>query len=223
MNELDKDLLTGEQIVFQTSKHWFSPVRDSAVAVLVVLGSFLGRWLAPTGDGFLLGPLGNVIVFLANLALVVGIGWIAFNVFAFFSAHFGVTNLRVLRKEGIMRRRSSETMLTAVTDVRLLEPALGRMLGYGDLQVYTAAGNASKDSFDTIKDAPQLRTAIQEQQVKAKAGDRPNAAAAAVPAPTAPPAMDMGAALESLAALRDQGLITAEEYQAKRTEIIDRI
>ncbi len=162
MNELDKDLLTGEQIVFQTSKHWFSPVRNSVVAVLVIIGSFIARAIAPTGDGIILGPIGNLLVFLANIAVLVGIAWVAYNVFAFLSAHFGVTNLRVLRKEGILRRRSSETLLTALTDVRLLEPALGRMLGYGDVQVYTAAGMASRDSFETVKAAPALRTAIQE-------------------------------------------------------------
>ena len=182
MNELDKDLLTGEQIVFQTSKHWFSPVRDSVVAGLLIIGSFIARALAPTGDGFLLGPLGNVIIFLANIAVIVGIAWIAYNVFAFLSAHFGVTNLRVLRKEGILRRRSSETLLTALTDVRLQEPALGRMLGYGDVQVYTAAGMASRDSFETVKGAPELRTAIQEQQLKAKAGGRPMAVPDGMPA-----------------------------------------
>jgi hypothetical protein len=41
VNELDRNLLTGEEIVFQTRKHWFAPIRDSALAVLLLVGSFL--------------------------------------------------------------------------------------------------------------------------------------------------------------------------------------
>ena len=46
------------------------------------------------------------------------------------------------------------------------------------------------------------------------------------PAPTPPPpsvADDPTATLERLAALRDRGLITADEYDAKKREILERI
>ena len=57
--------------------------------------------------------------------------------------------------------------------------------------------------------------------------------AAAAPAPTAPvaepaaaprsPADELGAALESLAGLRDKGLITPEEYEAKKRDLLERM
>jgi hypothetical protein len=46
------------------------------------------------------------------------------------------------------------------------------------------------------------------------------------PAPVAPPsspADDATATLERLASLRDRGLITAEEYDAKKRELLERI
>src|SRR5262245_47540753 len=70
VNELDQSLLTGEKIVFATKKHWFSPVRDSALAVLIVLGSFLLRWLSPEGDGAIVSGIGNVFDLVANIALI---------------------------------------------------------------------------------------------------------------------------------------------------------
>lgn len=141
MNELDRNLLTGEQIVFQTTKHWFSPIRDSTLAILLIVASFLVRWLSPDGDG-LLGTFGDLADFVANVALIVAIGW---NVLASLSANFGVSNMRVLRYERIIQRHSSETPLSAVSDIQLVEPGLGRMLGFGDLQVFTQAGDAGKD------------------------------------------------------------------------------
>ena len=38
MSEIDEGLIGGEQIVLRTNKHWFAPVADSGVAVLMLLG-----------------------------------------------------------------------------------------------------------------------------------------------------------------------------------------
>lgn len=234
VNELDQNLLTGEEIVFATRKHWFSPVRDSLLAVLIIIGTFLARGLTPDGDG-LFGTLGNIVDVIANIALIVSIAWIAWNIFAFFSANFGVTNMRVLRYEGIIQRRSSETLLGGIQDVRLREPGLGRMLGFGDVEIFTASGDAGRDRFSTIKDAGKMRTAVLEQKMQGPGGamaPRPEAAPAPAPAPVAapdpvappPPSADETAAtLASLAAMRDQGLITPEDFEAKKTELLSRM
>jgi uncharacterized membrane protein YdbT with pleckstrin-like domain len=57
--------------------------------------------------------------------------------------------------------------------------------------------------------------------------DAPAPAAPAAPPPPAPaasnPADDLGATLERLAGLRDKGLITPEEYEAKKRELLERM
>lgn len=227
MNELDQALLTGEKVVFATKKHWFSPVRDSAIAVLIVLGSFLLRWLAPQGEGAIISGIGNVFELVANLALIASILWIAWNVFAYVSANFGVSNMRVLRYEGIIQRRSSETLLSAVTDVQLKEPALGRMLGFGDLTIFTQSGDAGKDEFSTVKNAPGLRTAIMEQKTQGYGG-APAAPVSAPPVAVAPPLApstpgDPAAAMATLDDMRTKGLITDADYESKKAEILSRL
>ena len=104
--------------------------------------------------------------------LLFAILWIVYNIAEFLSAHFGVTNMRVLRYEGLLRRRSSETLLPTLTDVRLDEPALGRMLGFGNVKILTASGAAGEDSFMTVAKAKELRTAIQEQKAASMTGGR---------------------------------------------------
>jgi uncharacterized membrane protein YdbT with pleckstrin-like domain len=236
VNELDKNLLTGEQIIFETTKHWIAPVRDSVVPALIIVGAFIVRQISPDGEN-VIGTLGNIFDLIANIAIIVAIAWIVLNVVEFISAHFGVTNMRVLRYEGILRRRSSETLLSTLTDVRLTEPAIGRALGYGDLRILTSSGAAGQDEFKTVKAAPALRTAIQEQ--KMGTGTRPAAAPTAAPVapppaqPTAPPAApapltaaaadDATATLARLAEMRDQGLITADDYESKKADILGRM
>jgi uncharacterized membrane protein YdbT with pleckstrin-like domain len=231
VNELETNLLTGEEIAFQTTKHWFAPVRDSALAVLLVLGAIVVRWISPTGEG-LLGSIGGLLDLISTGVLIVAIAIILYNVAVFFSAHFGVTNMRVLRYEGILRRRSCETLLDTLTDVKLTESFLGRMLGFGDLQILTSSGAAGKDEWETVSGAAKLRTAIQEQKARKalpsgqphQAPTVPQPAASPVPA-SAPPnaADDTAIALARLADLHRQNLITDEEFQAKRTEILARI
>ena len=228
MNELDQNLLTGEQVVFETTKHWFAPIRASLIAFLILLGALVLRWLSPTGDG-IIGGIGGLMDLISTGLLIVAIAWILYNLAEFLSAHFGVTNMRVLRYEGLIRRRSSETLLPTLTDVRLDEPALGRALGYGNLKILTSSGAAGEDVFMTVRNAKQLRTAIQEQKATSLTGGGAAAAAPVATAPSPAPAAvatapsDPAAALKALNDLRAQGLITDAEYEAKRQEIVARI
>jgi hypothetical protein len=233
VNELDGNLLTGEQIIFETKKHWFAPIRASLIAILILLGAVALRWLAPSGDG-IIGGIGGLMDLISTGLLLVAIAWILYNVAEFLSAHFGVTNMRVLRYEGLIRRRSSETLLAMLTDVRLDEPALGRALGFGNLKILTSSGAAGEDEFMTVAKAKELRTAIQEQKAKMMTGGpapapvaaqtpAPAATPAAAAAPPAAPAGDTASSLAALDSLRSQGLITEEEYQAKRSEILGRL
>jgi uncharacterized membrane protein YdbT with pleckstrin-like domain len=235
VNELDRNLLTGEQIIFETKKHWFAPIRTSLIAILILLGALALRVIAP-GGGPVLGFLGNLMDLVSTVLLLVGIVWVGYNIVEWLSAHFGVTNMRVLRYEGLLRRSSSETLLKTLTDVRLEEPAIGRMLGFGNLRILTASGRAGEDDWRTVAKAKELRTAIQEQLAAVTGGAAQPEAAAPAPAPAATPAdapapapapvaapADTASSLAALDNLRTQGLITEEEYQAKRSEILGRI
>jgi uncharacterized membrane protein YdbT with pleckstrin-like domain len=235
VNELNQNLLAGEQVVFETTKHWFAPIRASLIAILIILGALVLRWLAPTGDG-LFGSIGNLMDLIAIGLLLFAILWIVYNIAEFLSAHFGVTNVRVLRYEGLLRRSSSETLLSTLTDVRLDEPAIGRMLGFGNLRILTSSGAAGEDRFITVRDAKGLRTAIQEQKAALETrGAATPAPVATTPAQAASPVAsaaspstaasgtDPAAALAALDSLKSQGLISDDEYAAKRNEVLGRI
>jgi membrane protein YdbS with pleckstrin-like domain len=58
---------------------------------------------------------------------------------------------------------------------------------------------------------------------EAASGPAPSPPSPAPAAPTNHPADQLAATLESLAALRDKGLITPEEYEAKKREILERM
>jgi hypothetical protein len=235
---ISESLIANESVVIEAKKHWIAPARDSLIAAgMILLGLFLWYW-NPSGDG-ILGFLWAAIAIARWVLLIGGIAWIAYNIVVWRTAEFAVTNLRVLRYEGLVQRRSSETLLTSVSDVKLNVGIVGKSLGYGDLQIFTQSGDAGADSFKSITKPAEFRNAMMTVKLQDQVASRPAPAAptpvapapapaAPAPAPVAPApaaatAEDQAASLVRLAELRDQGVISPEEFEAKKTEILSRM
>lgn len=217
----DSRLMEGEEVVFQTNKHWMAPVADSWKAVLLILGAVVLAWLQPEQTDGIVGFVGRLIELMKLGLLFAGVGWIIYNVIAWRSAEYAVTNLRILGSDGLARKRTTDTLLSSVSDVRSRVTAVGKAMGgYGNIQIFTSSGEAGSDSFTTVRDVEVFKKRILEQKTKAPA---PVAAATAQAAPSAPPAPDAMATLNKLAQMRDAGVITPEEFEAKKQELLSRI
>ncbi len=231
-----ENLIANEHIEFSSKKHWIAPARDSVIPVLMLIGAYIVGLISPNGGG-LFGFVGDLLDLIKVGLVVAAFGWIVYNIVVWRTAEFAVTNLRVVREEGFVSRRSSATLLSSVSDVQSKVGLLGRQLGYGDLQIFTQSGAAGSDNFKTITLAEEFRNAIMAHKMKeAQVAAAPAVAAAAqptaMPIPTmaaAPvvaassPTADAADALVRLADLRDRGAITAEDYEAKKTEILARM
>ena len=224
---ISENLVANEAMVIEARKHWIAPVRDSLLAAgMILLGVFLWYW-NPSGDG-ILGWLWTLVAIARWVLLIGGIATIIYNIVVWRTAEFAVTNLRVLRNEGLIQRRSSETLLTSVSDVKLNVGVLGKSLGYGDLQIFTQSGDAGADNFRSITQPAAFRSAMMGVKMQDQLDSRPIAPAPA-PAPVAPAAPapstadDQAARLVKLAELRDNGVISPEEFEAKKAEILARM
>ena len=230
-------LISGETIVFESKKHWMAPVRASLTAALLILGAWLIRWISPSGEG-LFGTIGGLLDLVALGLFLTGLGWIIYNIVAWRTAEFAVTNMRVLREEGLAKHRSSTTLLSSLSDVKTSVGMLGRQLGYGDITLLTTSGSSGEDRFLAITHPMEFRGAVMEQKLHGSGGSAarpqsaapvaaaaaPLASAAGAPAVTrASSANDDAETLKRLADLRDSGAITTEDYEAKKTEILARM
>src|SRR5262245_36505341 len=180
------DLLADEKIVFQSEKHWIAPIRASLVAGLMVIGALFLRAIAPSDRDGVVGWVGGVLDLIAIGLLIAGIAWIAYNIVAWRTAEFAVTNMRVLREEGLVRRRNSTTLLSSLSDVKTEVGFVGGRLNYGDLVILTTSGSAGEDRFLCITKPLEFRKAILEQKVAAGQREAGVAAPATTAAPTAP-------------------------------------
>ena len=236
---IGKNLVADETVTFQSKKHWFAPIQASFVAILMILGAGLLRLISPNGDGFF-GWVGSIVDFISLVLVLGGIGWIIYNVIEWRTATFAVTNLRVMREEGLLKHRSSATMLSSLSDVKTDQSFIGKQLAFGDIVIYSQSGDAGVDRFRTITAPMDFRNAIVTQKsgqpapaatppilpapgTPASAAPASSAPASAAPASPAMSSADAATALASLADLRDRGAITAEEYETKKAELLARM
>jgi hypothetical protein len=242
---INESLVDGESIVFESHKHWMAPIRASLVAVLMIAGAWLLWLIAPGGGEGLFGTIGGALGSLMDLVaiglVIGGIGWIVYNVIAWRSAQYAVTNMRVVREEGIASRRTSTTLLSSLSDVRTRIGFLGARLGYGDIELLTQSGGAGVDRFLAITSPAEFRNAVMTQKMQ-PAGDQARAAVPEAAAPegtvaaTGAPAATIASleptaaisamtsaeaadALGRLADLHERGALTDAEFEAKKTEL----
>ena len=234
MSEIDEGLIAGEQVVVRTNKHWFAPLADSGPSILMLLGVVVLAWLEPNqpGDGFL--SFIWRLVDLLQLGLFLGaVGWIVYNIVAWRTAEYGVTTLRVRGHEGLIKKRSTDSLLTSITDVASRSGVIGRTLGFGNIRILTASGDTGEDNFTSIKEPDAFKKVVIEQKTAAMTAPQapapppapaatPAAPASAAPAAAAAPADPM-AQIDQLAKLRDAGAISTEEFETKKAELLARI
>ena len=234
--DVEGSLVTGEKIVFKSTKHWISPLVDSKWAILELLIVLVLEWLQTSDTTGIMGFI-NRVLSLINIVLVISaVGWIVYNIVAWRTAEYYVTNRRVLGTEGLVRRRQTDSLLTSISDARTSVSLVGRSLGYGNIRILTSSGDPGADTFTAMRDVEAFKKHMIEQKAgsgalaEARCGPpaalAPAAAAAGVAAPAAPAASTSADAMKTLgdlAKLRDSGAITSEEYEAKKTDILSRI
>ena len=125
---IDDILQPGEKLLYSTNAHWifYLPAMVAWIAAAVLL--ILSR--ATVSEGITLLCLSaSAVVALAALYWTLK-GW-----FHRWTTETDVTNLRVVHKEGFIKRRTFEMSLDKVESVDVNQSILGRILNYGDVTI----------------------------------------------------------------------------------------
>jgi hypothetical protein len=155
MRYADGLLSSGEVVLRRARQHWLALLGDSRRAVLLwVLGI-----LALIAYG-LLGPqnrtLETILGILAAVLLILGVVFFAKEYWEWWAQDYLITNRRILKVEGLMNKRSADSSLEKINDAVLKQDLFGRMFGYGDLDILTAADTAI-DRYRMLADAPGFK------------------------------------------------------------------
>ena len=160
MSYVEKHLIEGETVVYQTRLHWIVLVWPFLLGLLLLLPGLALISQSATrasGKSGASGPLlvGGIILFVVALICIVR-GILNRN-----ATEMAVTNKRVVAKVGVAARRTVEMLLSRVESIGVEESMTGRILGYGTVMVRGTGG--TPESFDKIAHPLEFRTRVQQQ------------------------------------------------------------
>ena len=163
--------MTGETLVHSAHRHWLVLVKDllfPAALVILVL-------VVDTAVGALNRDVKAVLTI---GALAVAGLWIIVTWWQWASASFTITDQRVLLMSGVISRTTKVIALDRVQDVSTRQTVLGRIFGYGTVEI-DAAGASGAEVLDHVPAPSDFR-----DEVFVQAERRRGAAQAPVPQPT---------------------------------------
>lgn len=151
MSYVKENLSKGEKIIYTTSLHWILFFESAAIIAIGVsiftLSSIYGgsakRYLDYVGWGILLFGAGKFLIEL-----------IRHN-----SSEFGVTNMRVIIKTGVLSRTSMAMPLSKIESVEVEQSIWGRILDFGTIHI-TGTGTATS-KFDWLSRPGTFRKKMQ--------------------------------------------------------------
>jgi len=209
-----KLLIPGEELVLDLRPH---PVALALPVLVVVAELVVAVWLAVTFDFSAWIWLILFLVVFVAYPLRKLIGWLTSN--------FAVTSERVIHRQGWIAKRSMEIPLEAINDVRFEQGIWDRIVGAGTLLI-SSASEFGTNSFAHIRHPEEVQKTIYEQGEANKRRMYQGLAPGQTPAPAPAPQRNAGGApstttqLERLAKLRDDGVLTEDEFEAQKAKIL---
>ena len=142
---------------------------------------------------------------------------------------WAVTNMRVVDESGFFTRYSKESPLDKINNVEYDQPVLGRILGYGNVDIQTAA-EMGETKYTLIHHPKLLKDTIthaqeeyKKNQITSQATQLAQAIAKTTPVAAAAPAQSqqmIADELHKLFELLQKGAITQEEYLAQKNKLL---
>ena len=197
-----------EKLVLDIRPHWIALAGPVFLTVVIVVGEVLAfayypdDW--PSWARWAVVGLG-VVLFLAY-AVRAFLAWV--------TSHFVVTSDRLIHRSGWLAKQSMEIPLERVNDVSFHQTVFERMVGAGDL-VIESGGEYGQNFFRDIRKPEDVQKTIYEMSEEnqnrmmsqgAERGDEST--------------LDQ---IDRLAAMREKGTISEEEYETQKRRLLGRL
>ena len=172
------NLLAGENLIIKAHQHWITLVGNLILPVLLVLAVLVADFSFLSPDHGVYTPhlreiLSGAVVAVALLWLIVV--WIRWQ-----STAYTLTDQRIKIETGVFSRQEKVIPIDRVQDCMTRQSVIGRMLGYGRVEV-DAAGAQGAEVLDHLPSPGTFRDQVFIQSERRRGG-----ASSAGPAPANP-------------------------------------
>jgi uncharacterized membrane protein YdbT with pleckstrin-like domain len=173
--------------------------------------------------------LHDATVLLLGVAAIAWAVWLASQYVTWTRTYFVVTSDRVIYRTGVFSRHGVEIPLDRVNNINFHQSLWERIIGAGNLEIQSA-GEEGTSAFDDVRHPDGVQQEIYRRMeerarrtsgkdadaigdaVGRAMGGRHDAGGASIPAQ-----------ISELAQLRDRGVITPDEFERKKRELLERM
>ena len=145
-----------DDVVWESRPHPIElGIRLPVGIALALVGLVLAGWTATDGAGLL--TILGVVVALVGIALA-GVQYLFWT-----NTRYLITTSELYKKYGVVSRDVTQFRLERVQNTSLSQSVPGRVLGYGDLTVYTAGSGEPELTFERVPNPERASRLLSDQ------------------------------------------------------------
>lgn len=197
-----KLLNEGEAVVLDLHPHWW---HFAGPVVAVVVSAAAAVVLGPVHRALLTGLL---VVVVASLL------WALARYARWATTNFVLTTDRLVYRSGVLSKQGKEIPLERLNDISVHQSLFERLIGAGDLMV-ESGGERGQQLFADMPRPFVVQNAIYTEIERARDRDAARASGQRV--------LSVPEQIEKLDDLRRRGVISRTEFEAKKTQLLERM
>jgi len=200
-----------EKPLLMCRQHWFNLIASILLEIIIIILLIVITAVAASAFSAFVGLIAAV----GALLLLFPIGTMIRDILNWMNLQYIVTNRRVMQINGVVNKNVIDSSLEKVNDIHLSQSAWGRLFNFGDVEILTAS-ELGVNLFRRIQDPIRFKTTMLNAKENMDSDDDRRV-------PRAKPAGDIPSLIASLEQLRLQGVLTEDEFQQKKTDLLARM
>ena len=198
-----KFLNDGEDVVLDLHPHWWFFVKPVTTLVLLLVAT---GFAASTDVHYLyLVPLGLAVV---------NVFWLLWRYLTWVTNNFVLTTDRLIDRKGVLAKHVREIPLERINDLSINQSFFERIIGAGDVMV-ESAGERGQEPFSDLPKPQSVQNAIYAEMERSQTRSAQRA--------SAPSQLSVPEQIDKLDELRQRGVISQAEFDAKKAQLLDRM
>ncbi|MBC8163454.1 MAG: PH domain-containing protein [Roseiflexaceae bacterium] len=231
MAYIDEMLGRDEKVLYIGRQHIFilvgSILAEIGLIALIIAAGVASQVAFPGGgpnvvSGITVGQMVLGVCVVISLTILVSA---VFDYIRWMSTEYVITSHRVIRVRGVLNKQTIDSSLEKINDLETSQSWLGRMFDYGDIEILTAAETVNL--LRKISHPLDFKRALLDAKQQYAHGfgyyDPSEVAPYMEAGPRSGGDADLASTLHQLADLRDRGLLSTEEFELKKRELLSRI
>lgn len=205
-----------EDVSLDLRPHWWFFGKQIGSGVPLVVAFFL---IVATFSG----DTQKVFLWIWGALTIVWAVWLLIKYLDWTFTYFVVTSERIIFRTGVISKRGVEIPLARVNNINFNQSVWERVIGAGDLAI-ESAGKDGQSTFEDVRHPDGVQQEIykvMEEHERKRASWAAPTIVQQQPPDTAGPSIPEQ--IDQLARLRDSGVLSDEEFTAKKRDLLDRM